>query len=280
VPVEGARCGLSPAQTCTGYGSFSCPLTATCSSGGTWQIECPAVPFGLDAGTCGCAHPQPGDAGPSCSGAPVITPDSYDNTCSVDSDCVGVPGGGSACDPCAFACALAPLSDAGALAYRADFQQALATYAPGAACAVGCPANGPGCCVAGQCALGAACAADASGPDANTCGTAPTITPDAYDKSCQSDGDCVAVPAGGDTCDRCAFACPGEALSDAGAVRYRVDYTAALQTYAMPVACPGACREPGSACCVAGQCRLGTTCATEAGATDSGAVDAADAAAP
>ena len=55
-PVEGSACpriGLS----CNGYGSLSCPDVALCAVDNTWKIQCPAHPFGLDAGSCGCAHP-------------------------------------------------------------------------------------------------------------------------------------------------------------------------------------------------------------------------------
>jgi hypothetical protein len=55
-PTEGAPC-TSRGLVCHGFGSFSCPETATCSDAGTWAISCPSHPFGTETGTCGCAHP-------------------------------------------------------------------------------------------------------------------------------------------------------------------------------------------------------------------------------
>jgi|CZKU01.1.fsa_nt_gi hypothetical protein len=54
LPAPGDPC--SPAGTnCYGYGTLSCPATLTCSAGGTWQVHCPAHPFGTDSGSCACS---------------------------------------------------------------------------------------------------------------------------------------------------------------------------------------------------------------------------------
>ena len=55
-PVEGTACsdlGLA----CGGWGSFSCPETATCTPEGQWWIACLGLAFGGDAAMCGCPHP-------------------------------------------------------------------------------------------------------------------------------------------------------------------------------------------------------------------------------
>jgi hypothetical protein len=57
VPREGDSCSM-PGLACYGYGTFSCTETLTCSVDHTWQIGCPLHPFGLDSGSCGCAHPD------------------------------------------------------------------------------------------------------------------------------------------------------------------------------------------------------------------------------
>jgi hypothetical protein len=55
-PVEGTACS-EPGLACGGWGSFSCPETATCTPEGQWWIGCPGLAFGGDAGMCGCPHP-------------------------------------------------------------------------------------------------------------------------------------------------------------------------------------------------------------------------------
>ncbi len=55
IPNEGDACSI-PGLGCYGYGSLSCPLTLTCGPNLTWRVTCPAHPFGLDSGSCGCAN--------------------------------------------------------------------------------------------------------------------------------------------------------------------------------------------------------------------------------
>jgi hypothetical protein len=54
-PTEGAVCA-SVGTACPGYGSLSCPETATCGADGKWRVTCPETAFGADA-ACTCAHP-------------------------------------------------------------------------------------------------------------------------------------------------------------------------------------------------------------------------------
>lgn len=54
LPAAGDACS-AVGITCYGYGSLSCPATLTCSAAGTWQVTCPAHPFGTDSGTCACS---------------------------------------------------------------------------------------------------------------------------------------------------------------------------------------------------------------------------------
>jgi hypothetical protein len=59
VPGEQSACS-TPGLVCFGYGTLSCPQTATCGAGGIWQITCPVG--------CGCAD-SVADAG-ACTSLP------------------------------------------------------------------------------------------------------------------------------------------------------------------------------------------------------------------
>jgi hypothetical protein len=97
---------------------------------------------------------------------------SYDQSCTVDSDCVAV-GLGNACFVCEIGCvANAAISKSAEGQYRSDVAK---SPAEGADC--GCPEEIPGgpCCIGGMCQFGSQClAADAApdtGPGATDSGT-------------------------------------------------------------------------------------------------------------
>jgi hypothetical protein len=107
---------------------------------------------------------------PSCVVAPTLVARDYDQTCDVDSDCVAVPQGGSACDPCLFLCPVAALTSNGAAQYAIDYRAALSAYAPANAqtgCVSGCQGFAGPCCRNRACVVGDACLLDATAPTAD-----------------------------------------------------------------------------------------------------------------
>ena len=97
-----------------------------------------------------------GVCGPDAS-SQVITASSYGQSCTVDSDCVGVSEGDS-CKPCDFTCTNAAIN-AGALAkYMSDTESLPAVLAVAhMACPSSCGGPEGVCCSAGKCHLGAPC---------------------------------------------------------------------------------------------------------------------------
>jgi hypothetical protein len=94
------------------------------------------------------ATPEAGSA-PSATSCLLLASD-YDQTCSVDMDCVNV-GEVLMCpvNECSF-CRIETISTRGAAQYMAAFSQATATI-PADADTCSCPAEGRPCCVSGQC---------------------------------------------------------------------------------------------------------------------------------
>ena len=82
---------------------------------------------------------------------------SYDQTCTVDTDCAGVSEG-SSCNPCDFSCPNATI-DHGALAkYTSDTTNLPAVLAVAkGACPSSCGGPAGPCCRGGQCVRGAQC---------------------------------------------------------------------------------------------------------------------------
>src|ERR1700690_3832310 len=95
----------------------------------------------------------------------VIEAVSYNQSCAVDSDCIGV-GQGNTCDPCNFVCGGGGAISAVAYAqYTTDVARSVGDTS-GVRCA--CPSSAPPCCLAGRCERGASC-----GPGAPIVDAAP-----------------------------------------------------------------------------------------------------------
>jgi hypothetical protein len=132
--AAGGQC-IAGDAICWGQG-----LAADCGNGGT---ACCKVVF--DAGSCTEADAQ------------AVHAASYDQSCKVDHDCVGISEGNS-CDPCDFSCANATIN-AGALAkYTSDTSSFPAVLAVGlGACASSCGGPVGLCCLGGECHRGSPC---------------------------------------------------------------------------------------------------------------------------
>ncbi len=188
----------------------------------------------------------------------------YDQSCSVDSDCVAY----IAPTDC---CASAAISAAAQAQYLSD--RAGCGPSP---CTVLCTDESL-CCVNGACQLD------------NCPVPTPSCTADIqaanYDQSCSVDSDCVAVGEGS-ACSPCALACPNAAINVAGHAQYLLDVA---MTPAGASGCTVSCAvaELGP-CCRNGACHSDTQCsgvdaAADTGASDAGTEggpDAADACAP
>jgi hypothetical protein len=104
------------------------------------------------------------DAGNSCTDASATTvwASSYDQSCTVDTDCVGVSEGDS-CNPCDFNCVNAAINAGGLPQYASDtaYFPAVLAVAKGA-CASSCGGPETACCIGGTCHWGYfMCPADA-----------------------------------------------------------------------------------------------------------------------
>jgi hypothetical protein len=78
-----------------------------------------------------------------------ISASDYDQSCSVDSDCVDV-GEGNACFPCTVICKVAPISRGALPAYQSDVAETIgARETEGVSC--GCPLEPIPCCRSGLC---------------------------------------------------------------------------------------------------------------------------------
>jgi hypothetical protein len=102
---------------------------------------------------CGCTGCMPVDGGTAVDGATAdaglscnMSASQYDNSCSVDSDCVGVPFGNPCAGNCLSVCPLAALNARVAPQYLSDLGAVMAAHTePPVACA--CPAfSAPSCC--------------------------------------------------------------------------------------------------------------------------------------
>jgi hypothetical protein len=96
------------------------------------------------------------------SGACLVEASQYTNTCTADSDCVAVPAGGNACDPCSagsgdWSCSLTALPTAQANTYTSALSAALAPYSGTATqdqCIIqSCPTLMAATCKAGVCVV-------------------------------------------------------------------------------------------------------------------------------
>jgi hypothetical protein len=132
------------------------PLATGCSSSSNPGAPDGAAPVPV---TSDAQSDSPGeDSGPNaCADASVrtIQASSYDQSCTVDTDCRLI-GEGNACTPCAFNCPSSGAINAGALAqYNSDVANtpAVAASFNGQTCFAGCPAAFGPCCVGGKCQL-------------------------------------------------------------------------------------------------------------------------------
>jgi hypothetical protein len=113
---------------------------------------CPAG-YQLGSSPCGCGGCVSVDGGTAVDGATAdaglscnMSASQYDNSCSVDSDCVGVPFGNPCAGNCLSVCPLAALNARVAPQYLSDLGAVMAAHnEPPVACA--CPAlSAPSCC--------------------------------------------------------------------------------------------------------------------------------------
>jgi hypothetical protein len=79
----------------------------------------------------------------------VISAADYDQTCTIDSDCIGV-GEGDACNPCAIACPTAAIKITAKARYLADVAKTPAGAQQGTV-RCGCPASFGPCCLGSMC---------------------------------------------------------------------------------------------------------------------------------
>jgi len=96
------------------------------------------------------------DAGSSCTdgGGTTVRASSYDQSCMVDTDCVGISAGDS-CNPCDFSCVNASINAAALSQYTSDTANLPAVLAVAkGACASSCGGPETACCVGGTCHWG------------------------------------------------------------------------------------------------------------------------------
>jgi hypothetical protein len=192
------------------------------------------------------------DAGP----CKVVQASSYDRSCTLDSDCVPVPGGtADSCNPnptCIY-CSTATVSLHAEDPYYSDLMAAMAAAADAnfGACPP-CAAFTQPCCRLGACQVGSACEPpsappdaglpppdaaspppDAVAPEAGAC----TIHASDYDQSCASDSDCVDVSEG-DFCGQVACPCPNAAVRVSAASTYMTDLSEILPVSPLVCSCP------------------------------------------
>jgi hypothetical protein len=101
-------------------------------------------------GGTGGPDASPGDAGTTgASTCSVVLASQYDQSCTVDSDCVAVGEVPSCPATACDGCTTAAVNKSAAAKYAAAFAQAFASSAPGTFC--GCPCESGAVCRAGQC---------------------------------------------------------------------------------------------------------------------------------
>jgi len=102
--------------------------------------------YWLDAGVDGRGAGATGDAALSCS----LSASQFDNSCKVDSDCVGVPSGDPCAANCASICPAAALNARVAAEYVADLRALVPVSNDSIVCSCPCIAARP-CCRQGAC---------------------------------------------------------------------------------------------------------------------------------
>jgi hypothetical protein len=131
--APGASACVAAGGQCTGSSCSAISLAVDCgSAGGLCCLDA------LNARTCE-------------GGVPSIQASNYDQSCEVDSDCVGAGVG----DPCVSICEIycranAAISKSSLAQFTADVAR-ISSELKGEVC--GCPENAPPCCVAGSCAV-------------------------------------------------------------------------------------------------------------------------------
>lgn len=131
--MAGGQC-IAGSATCWGEEGF-----ANCGSG---AVCCKVV---FDAGSCTDANAQ------------VVLASSYDQSCMVDSDCVGVSEGNS-CQPCDFSCSNATINASALAKYTSDTSHFPAVMAVAhGACPSSCGGPVGVCCLSGKCHRGSPC---------------------------------------------------------------------------------------------------------------------------
>jgi hypothetical protein len=175
-PESGGDAGEDASSTlCTAAGG-------QCLGG---DLACTGVLGPQDCGGGGSFCCVPNAIGPgagSCTGANVqlIQASNYDQSCTTDSDCIGV-GLGNVCFKCDIDCPNAAINRSAQAQYRTDVAHSPANDAD-----CGCPTYPVGpCCIGGMCQFGSQClvadAAADTGADAATDAAADASAGDAAD---------------------------------------------------------------------------------------------------
>ena len=125
----------------------------------------------------------------ACDPTEVISADSYDHSCSIDSDCTPV-GQGSVCQPCVFSCPSTAINVKALPQFKRDLVGTPAGAA-GAGGACRCPLQAGACCRGGTCHAGSTCSGGL--PDASTTADAHGVDADVA----PLDGPIPPVPDGG-----------------------------------------------------------------------------------
>jgi hypothetical protein len=190
--VAGGQC-IAGSATCWGVEGF-----ANCGSG---EVCCKVV---FDAGgSCTDANAQ------------VVMASSYDQSCMVDSDCVGVSEGNS-CQPCDFSCSNATIKASALAKYTSDTSDLPAVMAVAqGACPSSCGGPVGVCCLSGKCHRGSPCPFEVlMGVDA---GDADACAPSGCASSCPAGTQDLSSIVNGCTVWQCCVPVDAGAATDAAA---------------------------------------------------------------
>ncbi|MGO9839032.1 MAG: hypothetical protein ACLP1X_33025 [Polyangiaceae bacterium] len=182
------------------------------------------------------------DAGSCTDASATVQASSYDQSCTVDTDCVGVSEGDS-CNPCDFSCVNAAINAGALTQYTSDTASfpAVLAVAKGA-CASSCGGPETACCVGGTCHWGYFTCPDASadaGDAARPCIPLTCADLPAGDCGVQTDG-CGGLIANCSTCTPPDF-CGGGGAGLCGAGAPAVDAGEPVCHYDLCV--PGTCAD-------------------------------------
>jgi len=254
------------------------PGPTTCPAG--YQVS-------SDPTLCGCGGCVPVDGGMAVDGSTTdvglscsLSASQYDNSCTVDSDCVGVPPGDPCAGNCLSVCPTAALNVRVASQYLADLGAVMSAHneSPGVC---SCPAFGTPSCCRGVCSVeGCSTVPDAGvAKDAQDAGPRTPLLHRSAGVTCPtgrgpglsicdctgSDGPCSCAPGECGQDSNCTAGISGRCLMNGPAPTTACSYDTCFSDSDCPAKTPCVCRDSASSsapnsCLTGSDCRVDSDC--------------------